>query len=211
MNKVVISPFDLSLGFKDAVEVMSQYLTQHRGQDWFVLATCKYLTSLELSIPTKPISLADLNALTLVVERCDAIRANPSGATTRGLKKFSDAVAQIAPYLDSELGLTLDDGTPPNDVLNAMAPSLDAVVASAQTEYAVMKPTAFVPGSSYTRPPAPNEDYLEMTRVLDPATLPDAVAIAGGPVSSTSQYWEAPPASDVLANEYGPPPPEAFQ
>jgi hypothetical protein len=199
-----ISPFDLTTGLKDAVEVMSQYLTGHRDRDWFVPGTCKFFEEIGGTIPTKPISERDLIALSAVVERCERMRANPTGTTTRGLAKFNAAIAQVTPYLRDELGITLDATTAPADALTQSVPDLATATTAAKNEYLQLKSVPYaIPGSAYVRPPAPNEWYLDQTRDLKPDTNRDLEDIAGAKIDPTSEYWQPPDPSTAVDGTYG--------
>src|SRR5262249_17628990 len=134
----------------------------------------------------------------------------PSGTTTRGMAKFSAAVNQVAPYLDSELNMTLDESIAPNDVLNAVATDLDTVIKVAQSEYASAPPVASLLPDGYARPPAPKEDYLAMDRDLSTSVTQDLRDVAGGKIDTTSEYWAPPKPTTDIVNDYGNPPPELF-
>jgi hypothetical protein len=201
---LTISPFDLTSGLKDAVETMSQYLAGHRKNDWFVVGTCKYFEEIGGTRPTKPISEADLIALSAVVERCDRIRNDSTGTTTRGLNKFYVAISQIAPYLQNELGITLDDKVAPTDALTQQVPDLATATSAAHSEYMALKSVpAYAPGSAYVRPPAPNEAYLDQDRDLKPDGNRNLDDIVGAKVDGTSEYWTPPEPTSVAEGTYG--------
>jgi hypothetical protein len=208
---LTINPYDLASGLKDAIEVMSQYLTGNRQGDWFVPGTCKYFDEIGATVPSKPISEADLIALSAIVERCDLMRSDPTKATTRGLPKFDKAVAQIAPYLKAELGIELDAKAPINDVLNSTVADLATATAAVKSEYLLLRSVPYaIPGAGYVRPPAPNEAYLEQDRDLKPEGNRELEDIAGTRIDASSEFWQPPEPTSVVDHDYGPAPRELF-
>jgi hypothetical protein len=210
---LTISPFDLTTGLKDAIEVMSQYLTGHRDRDWFVPGTCKYFEEIGGTVPTSPISESDLIALSAVVERCDRMRSDPTTTTTRGLKQFDAAIAQVSKYLQNEIGITLDDSVQPADALTSKCSDLATAATAVKAEYMQMKsvPYAMAGVAGYVRPPAPNESYLDQTRDLDPNGKKDLDDIAGTKVDGKSEYWTPPEPTTAVEGTYGKVPDALFK
>jgi hypothetical protein len=201
---LTISPYDLTSGLKDAIEVMSQYLTGHRDRDWFVPGTCKYFEEVGGTVPTSPISEKDLVALSAIVERCERIRSDPTSMTTRGLKQFAAAVDQVSKYLENEIGITLDDTVQPADALGSKCSDLATATTAIKNEYMQMKSVPYaIPGAAYCRPPAPNESYLDQTRDLDPNGRKDLDDIAGTKVDAQSEYWAPPEPTTWVEGTYG--------
>lgn len=208
-----ISPYDLTTGLLDAVQILSQHMAGKRGGDWGVVGAFKFLEEVNCTVPKNPISEADLVDLTACVERCENIRANPTGATTRRTKKFDQAIARINGYLTAELNLTLDDNVPPNDVLTALVADLPTAIVGAQGEYGALKSKpSWMPDQDYIMAPAPtNADYLDQDCDLTKSATQDTADIAGTKLDAASEYWTPPEPTALLDTTYGPAPPELFQ
>ncbi|WP_144290097.1 hypothetical protein [Ideonella sp. A 288] len=209
---MTISPYDLTLGLKNAIEVWSQYKTQQREKSWFVVGTCKFFEEIGATVPDKPISEADLIALSAVVERCERIRADPMNATTRGTRQFNAAVAQIAPFFKSELGITLDASVSPSNAINNEVADLATATTAAKAEYMQLRAVPYaVPGAGYTRPPAPGDAYLREDRDLTAGATSNIDDIAGTKVDAGSEYWVPPDPTTTVEGTYGKVPDALFK